>query len=154
MKYLVNKVTKEHRVLPTDVGWSPELWSVVQADSEGWIKYKGNECPLPKHVKCDIKVGAVIGSPFAKQAHNWAWDSRSITHYRPIIEQVEKVQEPEPVVKDSLTTDILDRLKAAHEAAQQIPDLESDLRDVLGGMGYDVVRCSPFAQQRHGAQGE
>lgn len=42
---------------------------------------------------------------------------------------------------------LLDRLKTAHEAAQQIPDLEAELREVLGSMGYDLVARSPFANQ-------
>lgn len=37
-------------------------------------------------------------------------------------------------------TDIVARLKAAHEAAQQIPDLLEELRKLLGPMGYDVVQ--------------
>jgi hypothetical protein len=54
----------------------------------------------------------------------------------------------------SVSFNLLDRLKAAHEHAQQIPDLEAELREVLGSMGYDLVSRNPFAQQRHGAEGE
>jgi hypothetical protein len=41
---------------------------------------------------------------------------------------------------------LLDRLKAAHKAAQTIPDLEAELRKVLGSMGYDLVARSPFVE--------
>ena len=40
---------------------------------------------------------------------------------------------------------------AAIAAAQQIPDLEAELREVLEGMGYRLGKLSPFEQQRHGA---
>ena len=45
----------------------------------------------------------------------------------------------------SVSFNLLDRLKAAH--AQQIPDLEAELREVLGSMGYDLVARSPFVEQ-------
>ena len=41
---------------------------------------------------------------------------------------------------------LLDRLQLAHKAAQQIPDLEAELREVLAGMGYDLVARSPFVE--------
>lgn len=41
---------------------------------------------------------------------------------------------------------LLDRLKAAHEHAQQIPDLEKELREVLAGMGYTFGKLSPFVE--------
>lgn len=50
----------------------------------------------------------------------------------------------------SVSFNLIDRLKAAHEAAQTIPDLEAQLRQVLAGMGYDLVSRNPFTQQRHG----
>jgi hypothetical protein len=48
-------------------------------------------------------------------------------------------------------TDLIGRLSVAHKHAQQIPDLEAALREVLAGMGYDLVARNPFTQQRHGA---
>lgn len=48
-------------------------------------------------------------------------------------------------------SDLLNTLKRAHEAAQQIPDLEAELREVLGSMGYDLVTRSPFFEtEAHG----
>jgi hypothetical protein len=44
----------------------------------------------------------------------------------------------------SVSFNLINRLKAAHEAAQTIPDLEAELREVLGSMGYDLVARSPF----------
>jgi hypothetical protein len=41
---------------------------------------------------------------------------------------------------------LLDRLQLAHKAAQQIPDLEAELREVLAGMGYDLAARSPFVE--------
>lgn len=43
-------------------------------------------------------------------------------------------------------SDLLDKIKSAHEHAQQIPDLEAELREVLGSMGYDLVSRNPFVK--------
>lgn len=43
-------------------------------------------------------------------------------------------------------SDLLNTLKRAHEAAQSIPELEAELREVLAGMGYDLVARSPFVE--------
>lgn len=56
----------------------------------------------------------------------------------------ERVQEPEPVVKESLTTDLLSRLKAAHEHAAQIPDIIAQIKAELEQYGHTVVPLSPF----------
>lgn len=46
----------------------------------------------------------------------------------------------------SVSFNLIDRLKAAHEAAQTIPDLEAELLEVLGSMGYDLVARNPFVE--------
>jgi hypothetical protein len=208
MKYLVNKETKEHVIY---VPWSMNSqWTLVEADSEGWIKHEGKVCPLPDGVRCDIIEGKWT-SPDARPAKNWSWGSA--LRYRPILteqaepktiddliradhpykdnKQAEPVQEPENIIEAidaamleydkacddfeselsdfimgsnelkapdydprSVSFNLLDRLKAAHEHAQQIPDLEAELREVLGSMGYDLVSRNPFTQQPHGAGGE
>jgi hypothetical protein len=156
MKYLVNKETKEHKVT-TDIFRSPNQipdWLLVEADSDGWIKHEGDKCPLPDDARCEVKFAdGFTGRTLNAGYYGWSGlpNYTKISHYRPILAEPEKVQEPEPVVKDSLTTDILDRLKAAHEHAQQIPDLEAELREVLGSMGYDLVTRSPFFEtEAHG----
>ena len=192
MKYLVNKETKEHVIY---VPWSMNSqWTLVEADSEGWIKHEGKVCPLPDGVRCDIIEGKWT-SPDARPAKNWSWGSA--LRYRPILtEQAKTVKASDHGEHDtmqdamraispeydkacddfeselsdfimgsnelkapdydprSVSFNLLDRLKAAHEHAQQIPDLEAELREVLGSMGYDLVSRNPFAQQPHGAGGE
>jgi hypothetical protein len=145
MKYLVDKKTKEHRpYYGGSIEWAEDQGlDIVRADSEGWIAHTGDVCPLPDDVLCDTKWENWQGGPRMAAGH-WKWRDPSITHYRPIL--AEKAQEPEPVVKESFTTGLLDRLKAAHEHAQQIPDLEAELREVLGSMGYDLVARSPFVE--------
>jgi hypothetical protein len=187
MKYLINSKTKEHKVYRPDTNYFFDAdCRIVQADSEGWIKHDGGECPLPDDVRCAVKIadGSTCSGYFHK-ARQWEWEtsgdmSHDITHYRPILEQAEPVQEQ---TKTTLKVpqelqftprcircgaggiaphdphcpngkNLIDRLKAAHEAAQTIPDLEAELRKVLAGMGYDLVTRSPFTQQRHGAQEE
>ena len=169
-------------------------WKMIEADSEGWIKHTGTECPLPDDCLCET---AVFGStyPFTEKAKHILWPM--LWAYRPFLtEQAEPVKASDHGEHDtmqdamraispeydkacddfeselsdfimgsnelkapnydprSVSFNLLDRLKAAHEHAQQIPDLEAELRAVLAGMGYDLVARSPFAQQPHGAGGE
>ena len=180
MIYLVNKYTKEHVIY---VPWlMNSQWSLVEADSEGWIKHEGNECPLPDDVRCDIRCndGSVSKSKFL--ARDWIWTDTAITHYRPIL--TEKVQEPDFIgadldlpadcfeqgldrkieadkkralqmraSEDAAKLDLIGRLCVAHKVAQTIPDLEAELREVLAGMGYDLVSRSPLIHSRP-AKGE
>lgn len=170
MKYLVNRETKEHVAVDRDVmlDYSPKDWRIVEADEEGWIKWDGGECPLPDGVACDIKDADsdILTRIKVPSVMRWSkiGSGGDIIAYRPILD------EQESVVKESLTTEqcygkadgyvpplqydprsasfnVLKRLEAAHEAAQKIPDLEAELRDVLGRMGYDLVARSPFVEQ-------
>jgi hypothetical protein len=68
-------------------------WKMIEADSEGWIKYTGTECPLPDDCLCET---AVFGStyPFTEKAKHILWPM--LWAYRPFLtEQAEPVQEPE-----------------------------------------------------------
>jgi hypothetical protein len=124
-------------------------WKMIEADSEGWIKHEGKECPLPDDCLCEVWVKGAK-RPFALENPQKLYWSELFS-YRPILtEQAEPVQEPEPIPEPSL----FEKLAAAHKHAQTIPDLEAELRELLGSMGYDLVSRNPFIQQRHGAQGE
>ena len=144
MKYLVNKLTKTHRVYePRHVLFDETIWTLVQSDEEGWIKHEGNECPLPEDAYCDIETRA--GKAFGLKAGQIYW-SDSITRYTPILtEQAEPTPAPQYDPR-SVSFNLLKRLQAAHEAAQTIPDLEAELREVLEGIGYDLVARSPFVE--------
>lgn len=171
MKYLVDKKTKEHRpYYGGSLEWAEDQGlDIVRADSEGWILHTGTECPLPDNCRHDVKFrnGDVERDIFPP---SWDWRKDKIhgdiTHYRPIL--AEKAKEPvtdefkricEEAVKKALcsepiratlevkTLDLLDRLKAAHKAAQTIPDLEAELREVLAGMGYTLGKLSPFVER-------
>jgi hypothetical protein len=188
MKYLVNKETKEHVIY---VPWlMNSQWTLVEADSEGWIPHTGNACPLPDDCLCEVWVKGAK-RPFALENPQKLYWSELFS-YRPFLtEQAEPVKASDhgehETMQDAMRYDkacadfeselsdfimgsnelkapdydprsvsfnLLDRLKAAHEHAQQIPDLEAELREVLASMGYDLVSRNPFIQQRHGAQGE
>jgi hypothetical protein len=153
MKYLVNRETKEHITWPENVPATGIMWRTVEADAEGWIKWDGGECPLPDDCLCHYNM--VNGSwPRTCAARFLRWDRAGsegdIIAYRPILDN--------PVVKESLTApapdydprsvsfNLLKRLEAAHEAAQSIPELEAELREVLGSMGYDLVARNPFVE--------
>ena len=147
MKYLVNRETKEHVVCRDEFCIRSDRWTLVEADSEGWIPHTRGESPLPSY--CMVEVKVFNGTVSKDEASAYAWNKFDIngkeravyiSHYRPILEPV---QEPDYDPR-SVSFNLLDRLKAAHEHAQQIPDLEAELREVLTGMGYDLVARSPF----------
>jgi hypothetical protein len=187
MKYLINKETKEHKFLTYNTLWSSRDWTLVQADSEGWIAHTGTECPLPDDVMCAIKLTQGEVSDYELRADSWYWhkdgDLSGISHYRPILElaqepeqtdferqcaelkkRILRIEEKESAEKEAEIKHVeikeaelkrmmlLDRLKAAHEAAQAIPDLEAQLREVLAGMGYDLVSRSPFVDAGKGGE--
>jgi hypothetical protein len=155
MKYLVNRETKEHRIyeyadgnkhyLPAEERPNNDDWMFVEADAEGWITNHYDTSPLSDESNCQIRNVDGTTSGIGR-ASDFYW--RQVTSYRPILDN--------PVVKESLTApapdydprsvsfNLLKRLEAAHEAAQSIPELEAELRKVLGSMGYDLVARSPF----------
>jgi hypothetical protein len=147
MKYLVDKKTKEHRpYYGGSIEWAEDQGlDIVRADSEGWIAHTGDVCPLPDDAKCEVKFGNGVTIIWQPADRCW-WNNSAIKAYRPILS--EKVQEPEqiPTQLTTNTLDLLGTLKRSHEAAQTIPDLESELREVLGGMGYTLGKPSPFVE--------
>lgn len=178
MKYLINKETKEHVIY---VPWlMNSQWTLVEADSEGWIPHTGTVCPLPDDCMVDTMWDDGQGAPRMAAGH-WKWRDPSITHYRPIL--AEKVQEPDFIgadldlpadcfeqgldrkieadkkralqmraSEDAAKLDLIGRLCVAHKHAQTIPDLEAELREVLGSMGYDLVARSPFVDLANNQQ--
>jgi hypothetical protein len=90
MLYLINKHTKEHKVLTADSMWSHSDWEVAQADQNGWIAHDGGECPLPNESRCDVKMKGFDSDYKNVQVKGSDWDlpvamRRAITHYRPIL---------------------------------------------------------------------
>jgi hypothetical protein len=150
MKYLVNKETKEHIVYkPCHDYLNSVVWRTVEADSEGWIKHEGKECPLPDDVKCRLKFDNGNVST-AESASYWGWSNSFITHYRPILEKAEPIPAPQYDPRSvsfktkRLFDDLLERLEASHAAAQALPDLVAQLRDRLKPLGLGVMYLSEF----------
>ena len=163
MRYIIDRKTNEHERYDGQ-NYDATKYRMVEADSEGWIAHTGDVCPLPEDVRCEVKF-ADGGAGGNLKAGRYGWTGEpeyaNISHYRPILE---KVQEPEPHPTEfqkscvealqkrfypeptAHKNELLDRLKAAHAQAQTIPDLESELREVLGGMGYTLGKLSPFAE--------
>jgi hypothetical protein len=149
MKYLINKETKEHFIFGADAPLPMPLknWAVLEADSEGWIAHTGAGCPLPPDARPEVKYasGHKIYNTWSADMLRW----RDVKSYRPILS--EKVQEPESIPAPqydprSVSFNLIRRLQAAHQSAQQIPDLEAELLEVLGGMGYTLGKMSPFVE--------
>ena len=156
MRYIIDRKTNEHERYDGQ-NYDATKYRIVEADSDGWIKHEGKVCPLPSDVWCEIKCVDNSQSEIPLMAKSWRWNGLGLTHYRPIL--ADKVQEP---VTDAARKEraaelsqielagkrmmLLDRLKSAHEHAQTIPDLEAELREVLAGMGYDLVARSPFVE--------
>jgi len=133
MRYIIDRKTNEHERYDGQ-NYDATRYRIVEADSEGWIPHTGNLCPLPDDVLCDTKWDDGQGAPRMAAGH-WKWRDPSITHYKPIL--AEKVQEPDYDPR-SVSFNLLDRLKSAHDQAQQIPFLEAELRRELAGMGYTL----------------
>jgi len=117
MKYIIKRDTKEHQAV--DDVWQlydKENYYIAQADSEGWIKHDGDECPLPDDAPCLLrfKAGSETGRTAGK---HWCWDLGTISHYKPILEQEETTPAPQYDPR-SVSFNLLKRLQAAHEAAQ------------------------------------
>lgn len=179
MKYLINKKTKEHRVSTGPI-YPAYLdgWAVVEADSEGWIKHDGGECPLPDGASHKVKFrSGCIGGDDSPETWAWGHDGvgDDIIAYHPILDSKPEFKFPEwdssltykdgdkftfngqvvtigdvapdnleakPTTKKSLTVDLIARLKAAHKAANELPDLVAELRAQLEPLGLGVTYLS------------
>jgi hypothetical protein len=155
MKYLVNCKTKEHYRVPADcsgVDW--DVVDIIEADSEGWIKHTGTECPLPDDVRCEYIMRSHGKSITVKGSGILDWSQGNelyhITHYRPILEKAEPIPAPQYDPRSvsfkpkRLFDDLLERLEASHAAAQALPDLVAQLRDRLKPLGLGVMYLSEF----------
>lgn len=141
MKYLVNKETKEHIVFHADVSVPYPHWSIVEADSEGWIPWNGGKCPLPDDAECVIETPFIKREMPKRKAEHWCWShdtvspDHRIVSYRPILaEKEEAVCEMQPA-------SVLDRLRQATEAAESIPAILAEINALLPD-GYCVTRCA------------
>jgi hypothetical protein len=170
MKYLVNRETKEHVVYRGIV--PSENWDIVEADEDGWIINHYDTNPLPSGARLDVRYvsGQKIEGAWPADMVRWS----DVKLYRPILDKpdkefleacnnsagakyaesfnaaVDRVLEraiEEAAAAEGRLSTLLERLRAAHEAAQRIPDIEAELRDVLGAMGYDLVARSPFVER-------
>lgn len=169
MKYLVNTRTKEHRIYDeSQHGDLPNhKYRVAQADSEGWIKHDGGECPLPDegwvHVKHRDGLMRAYRYPRVLSWNHKGMDSaKHPVAYRPILgskpvchnvtqEEYDSLvkqgafdNKPDSVVSESLATDLIERLKTAHQSAAELPDIVAELRAQLEPLGYDLVARDPF----------
>jgi hypothetical protein len=147
MKYLINRKTKEHKVLNDDMVWRHDDWQLVGADSEGWIKHTGTECPLPDDVRCEYIMRSHGKSITVKGSGILDWSQGNevyhITHYRPILEQAEPTPAPQYDPR-SVSFNLLKQLAAAHEAAAKIPDIIAQIKTMLEKYGHTVVPMNPF----------
>lgn len=148
MRYLVNRKTKEHKaatredlMLVKEFGINSDVFDLVQADSEGWIPHTGKECPLPDDARCEVTT--LSGSGIMIKAGRMMWST--VVRYRPILTEQ---AEPTPALKydpRSVSFNLIDRLKAAHEAAAKIPDIIAQIKAELEKYGHTVVPLNPFA---------
>lgn len=156
MKYLVNRKTKEHvKYDSVPPEFNINGWDIVEADAEGWIKWEGGadlDCPISDDqlYEARLRDGEIVEGVvwWGSYGHN-----RDVMAYRPILDKPFVSKTDESPVPEQQCNDLLARLKSAHEAAQSIPDLLAELRDVLGSMGYDVVARNPFVERTDAESG-
>jgi len=145
MKYLVNRETKEHKILTDSMVWAHGDWRMVEADDEGWIKWqckKNAECPLPAKSKVDLKwiygeenFGVIAGK-------GWNWEgacNNGVAFYRPILPAESKptLEETWHKIKQEAKVDVFTRLSEAVAASESIPALIAEINAILPE-GYEV----------------
>lgn len=147
MKYLVNRETKKHRLftygakIKFGVDFPECAWDVVKADSEGWIPWDGGECPLPDGAGHEVKfLDGDIEEDESPETWQWGNDGSSgdIIAYRPILSE-----QSEPDAKQSLTVDLLTRLRVAQEASKDFDAALEELSEQLCELGYQLVPITP-----------
>lgn len=101
MIYAVNKRTKTYHVIGVEEintsTWPLKNYLIVEADADGWIEWKGGECPMPDDQDCEYLFHIYHGNKSLAQIKKavylkWsiAGHSDSVTHYRPILNAEEK----------------------------------------------------------------
>ena len=59
MHYLIQKTTRQHIAVADDMPCPVECVKVA-ADADGWVRYRGERCPVPLRSRVDVvAVGAV-----------------------------------------------------------------------------------------------
>jgi hypothetical protein len=136
MKYLVNKETKEHVIY---VPWlMNSQWTLVEADSEGWIPHTGNACPLPDDCLCEVWVKGAK-RPFALENPQKLYWSELFS-YRPFLtEQAEPVKASDHGEHDTMQ----DAMRAiSPEYDKACDDFESELSDFI--MGSNELKAPDY----------
>ena len=147
MKYLVNRETKEHRL--HNYGEEHRLgsvhgqWSVVEADDEGWIEWRGKskKCPLPAKARVEVLFSYDDKAADHLLAGTWSWKDEELTHYRPILpaESTPTPEAPWHENKEEAKVDVFTRLASAVISAEAIPILIAEINAMLPE-GYEVTR--------------
>lgn len=90
MIYAVNKRTKEHEVMDPSALYNTSLWDEVQATPDGWIEWRGGECPLPDGAIHDVKFRDGVKVDEHEPPESWYWhhkgENSDIIAYRPILD--------------------------------------------------------------------
>lgn len=77
--FLANKIKNHHQ---TVLSRAEYFHLYPSPDADGWIEWKGGECPVDKYARIDIRMTGGI-THYDTDTH-WGWnaDSFKITHYR------------------------------------------------------------------------
>ena len=79
MHYLIQKTTRQHIAVADDMPCPVECVK-VRADDEGWVKYRGERCPVPLRSRVDV-VGVNGEMLNGKEARGIVWSA--VVCYRP-----------------------------------------------------------------------
>lgn len=95
MIYAINKRTKEHRRGLCAADLRTGEWTTAEADADGWIEWRGGECPLPDDCKTEYKMKEESGSATSRNGAQFLrWESvgdrADIIAYRPILDDRER----------------------------------------------------------------
>lgn len=141
MKYLVNRETKEHRILHGIDYPETGIWYIVDADDEGWIKWAGksNKCPLPNDAKVSVRWNYSDKISSDLLAGDWSWNDSQLSFYRPILpaESNPALENTWDGIEKAAKVDVFTRLASAVAASESIPALIAEINAMLPE-GYEV----------------
>jgi len=135
MKYLVNRETKEHKILTDNTLWSESDWRMVDSDDEGWIDCTNGVYECPVHDSAEVEFRTVTGeSVRSKHPNTWAWGNfKTVKAYRPILPAESKptLEETWHKIKQEAKVDVFTRLASAVAASESIPALIAEINAML-----------------------
>jgi hypothetical protein len=140
---------------PVADGSTVDVWTAPTVDFLQGLPYYANKNPDKVIWQCVARYRPIL-EPTTKESLTveQAMDAAGAHYAKQWNADTEEAMDKaiEGAMDEYDLSQLLINLKSAHEAAQMIPDLLAQLRQVLEPMGYDVVARSPFVEPEQAAK--